>query len=66
MMRLSNNKKLFQTERLFILAQDERRETQMEINDVQAKIKSLHAELEKTHRGEDRYLTLVTQVLVFS
>ena len=38
----------------------------MEINDVQAKIKSLHAELEKTHRGEDRYLTLVTQVLVFS
>ncbi len=35
----------------------------MAINDVQAKIKALHGELEKTHRGEDRYLTLITQVM---
>lgn len=28
---------------------------------MQDEVKGIHAELEKTHRGEDRYLTLVTQ-----
>ena len=31
------------------------------ISDVQKRIKDIHLELEKTHRGEDRYLVLVTQ-----
>ena len=52
----------FQTEKLFIEAQDSRRDAQNGINEVQARIKALHEELEKTHRGEDRYLTLITQV----
>merc|ERR1712013_516675 len=33
----------------------------MGISDVQKRIKDIHLELEKTHRGEDRYLVLVTQ-----
>ena len=31
------------------------------MTEVTAKLKGLHAELEKTHRGEDKYLTLVTE-----
>ena len=42
--------------------QEVRRETQTEIREVQEKVKEIHAELEKTYRGEDKYLTLVTQV----
>ena len=48
------------TEKLFVKSQDDRRETQRLINEVQAKIKNLHTELERTHRGEDKYLELVT------
>ena len=32
-----------------------------QMTEVTAKLKGLHAELEKTHRGEDKYLTLVTE-----
>ena len=32
------------------------------MSEIQSKLKALHTELEKTHRGEDRYLTLVTEV----
>jgi hypothetical protein len=49
------------TEKLFVTSQDDRREAQKLINDVQAEIKHLHTELERTHRGEDKYLELVTQ-----
>ena len=48
------------TEKMFVKSQDDRRETQRLINEVQAKIKNLHTELERTHRGEDKYLELVT------
>ena len=59
---LSNHPLLFQSEKAFIAMQDVRREAQLEIREVQEKIKTIHSELEKTHRGEDRYLSLVTQV----
>ena len=48
-------------EQLFIAAQERRRETQIAINDVQAKLKGLRSELERTPRGEDKYLELITQ-----
>jgi hypothetical protein len=48
------------TEKLFITSQDDRRETQRLLNEVQGKIKNLHTELERTHRGEEKYLELVT------
>jgi len=49
------------TEKAFVVSQDDRRETQRLINEVQQKIKSLHTELERTYRGDDKYLDLVTQ-----
>ncbi len=45
----------------FSAEQERRRETQTQIREVQEKVKEIHAELEKTYRGEDRYLTLITQ-----
>lgn len=48
-------------ERKFIDTQDLRREVQLKLADVQKRVKDIHVELEKTHRGEDRYLVLVTQ-----
>merc|ERR1719290_955176 len=45
----------------FVEAQELRRETHTMIADIQKRIKDLHVELEKTNRGEDRYLVLVTQ-----
>jgi len=48
-------------EKKFIDTQEIRREAQSKITDVQKKIKDIHLELEKTFRGEDRYLVLVTQ-----
>merc|ERR1712029_344822 len=48
-------------EKKFIETQELRRESQSKITDIQKKIKDIHLELEKTHRGEDRYLVLVTQ-----
>jgi len=53
--------RVVECERKFIDTQDMRREAQMKIADVQKRIKDIHLELEKTHRGEDRYLVLVTQ-----
>lgn len=38
-----------------------RREKQDEIRDVQTRLKEIHVELDKTSRGEDRYLNLLTQ-----
>jgi hypothetical protein len=48
-------------ERHFIDSQDQRRDTQTAINEVQNKLKSLRAELERTPRGEDKYLELITE-----
>ena len=52
----------FQAEELFLRAQAQRREQQIHLNHIQAKLKDLHAEIAKTSRGEDRYLALVTEV----
>lgn len=53
--------RVVECERKFIESQEMRREAQIKIADVQKRIKDMHLELEKTHRGEDRYLVLVTQ-----
>ncbi|CAI4225917.1 unnamed protein product [Auanema sp. JU1783] len=42
-------------------AQMIRREKQAEIKSVQSKIKDIHLELDKTSRGEDKYLHLITE-----
>merc|ERR1719481_1849033 len=53
--------RVVEAEKRFINTQELRRESQSKITDIQKKIKDIHLELEKTHRGEDRYLVLVTQ-----
>ncbi len=32
------------------------------MTEIQAQLKTIHADLEKTVRGEDKYLSLVTEV----
>ena len=49
------------TEKLFVKSQDDRRETQRLINEVDGKIKNIRTELERTYRGDDKYLELVTE-----
>jgi len=48
-------------EKEFVDSQENRRATQKSINDIQQTLKSLYDELERTHRGQDKYLELVTQ-----
>ena len=48
-------------ERLLDEAQEKRRDCQLALNDVQTKLKSIRSELERTPRGDDKYLELVTQ-----
>ncbi|KAH6928206.1 hypothetical protein HPB50_012582 [Hyalomma asiaticum] len=50
-----------QAEQKFVTTQEQRREKQQRILQLQSQLKEIHAELDKTHRGEDRYLTLITQ-----
>ena len=57
--------RVVECERKFIETQEMRREAQKMISDVQKRIKDIHLELEKTHRGEDRYLVLVTQIAIY-
>ena len=40
--------------------QEKRREAQSEITLLQNRIKEIHSELERTYRGDDKYLSLVT------
>uniref|UniRef100_A0A915NFS3 Coiled-coil domain-containing protein 51 n=1 Tax=Meloidogyne floridensis TaxID=298350 RepID=A0A915NFS3_9BILA len=42
-------------------AQQDRREKQSEIRVVQNKLKEIHSELDRTLRGEDKYLRLITE-----
>nr|CAD2191262.1 unnamed protein product [Meloidogyne enterolobii] len=42
-------------------AQQDRREKQSEIRLVQNKLKEIHSELDRTLRGEDKYLRLITE-----
>ena len=51
----------FFQEKLFVDSQERRRNTQLAINDVQVKLKSIRSELERTARGDDKYLALVTE-----
>jgi DNA-binding HxlR family transcriptional regulator len=53
--------RVVESERKFVETQEMRREAQIKISDVQKRLKDIHLELEKTLRGEDRYLVLVTQ-----
>ncbi len=48
-------------EKLFIQSQEQRRTAQTELSEVQSQLKALHTELERTHRGEDKYLELITE-----
>lgn len=43
------------------MQQDVRRSAQHQISQIQKEIKEIHSQLEKTYRGEDKYLQLVTQ-----
>ncbi|KAL3077521.1 hypothetical protein niasHS_012227 [Heterodera schachtii] len=43
------------------LAQQARREKQGEIKSLQNRLKDIHSELDRTQRGEDRYLHLLTE-----
>uniref|UniRef100_T1IJL4 Coiled-coil domain-containing protein 51 n=1 Tax=Strigamia maritima TaxID=126957 RepID=T1IJL4_STRMM len=45
----------------FMDTQEARRDRQRQIQEVQQQLKTIHAELDKTSRGEDRYLHLITQ-----
>lgn len=58
--RLSQEKVLKAEDR-FIAAQDNRRDVSKQLAVVREKLKDIYAELEQTSRGEDRYVTLVTQ-----
>ncbi|GAU93549.1 hypothetical protein RvY_05475 [Ramazzottius varieornatus] len=53
--------KVIQGERNFVMAQRARRERNRQMLEIHSKMKEVVAELERTPRGEDRYLTLVTQ-----
>jgi len=53
--------RVVQTEKQFINSQENRRATQKAINDIQQTLKSLYDELERTNRGQNKYLELVTK-----
>lgn len=53
--------KVLEAEQKFVSTQEQRREKQQRILQLQGQLKEIHAELDKTNRGEDRYLTLITQ-----
>uniref|UniRef100_A0A915KWK4 Coiled-coil domain-containing protein 51 n=1 Tax=Romanomermis culicivorax TaxID=13658 RepID=A0A915KWK4_ROMCU len=52
---------VLEAERDFTKTQESRREKQDEIREIQSRLKEIHVELDKTSRGEDRYLNLLTQ-----
>ncbi|XP_067133843.1 mitochondrial potassium channel-like [Centruroides vittatus] len=53
--------KVIQAEEKFMETQEKRREKQQFIQQIQLKLKDIHNELNKTSRGEDNYLNLITQ-----
>ena len=60
-MSLDTNTFPTQAEQRFVDAQEERRVRQSELQVLQMKLKEIHGELDRTSRGEDRYLTLLTK-----
>ncbi|XP_034235390.1 mitochondrial potassium channel-like [Thrips palmi] len=53
--------KVLKAENRFITSQDARRNISKELAVVRDKLKDIYAELDQTSRGEDRYVTLITQ-----
>ncbi|XP_065352395.1 mitochondrial potassium channel-like [Cloeon dipterum] len=53
--------KVVLSESKFIAAQEERRKANKRLSDVDTKLREIYGELERTRRGEDRYIFLVTQ-----
>ncbi|KAG8235638.1 hypothetical protein J437_LFUL015671 [Ladona fulva] len=52
--------RVIDAEKNFILAQEVRRRYQGELTSLQKKLKDIYNELDKTPRGEDRYVQLIT------
>ncbi|XP_059490713.1 mitochondrial potassium channel-like [Neocloeon triangulifer] len=53
--------KVVQSESKFISAQEARRDANKKLSEVDNKLRQVYGELERTRRGEDRYIFLVTQ-----
>uniref|UniRef100_A0A914WSS1 Coiled-coil domain-containing protein 51 n=1 Tax=Plectus sambesii TaxID=2011161 RepID=A0A914WSS1_9BILA len=53
--------KVIAAENMFSSCQEKRREKQEEIKRIQYRLKEIHSDLDKTSRGEDRYLQLLTE-----
>nr|CAD7262310.1 unnamed protein product [Timema shepardi]CAD7572576.1 unnamed protein product [Timema californicum] len=58
--RIAQNRVL-EAESRFITAQENRRESNKTVSQIQNKLKDLYAELDNTNRGEERYVHLITQ-----
>lgn len=52
--------RVIDAEKNFVLAQEKRRRFQNELTTLQRKLKEIYNELDKTPRGEDRYVQLIT------
>jgi len=46
-------------------SQDLRRDALKELQVVQNRLRDIHSELDRTARGDDRYLELIKKVLIF-
>ena len=52
---------MFQAERAFLSLQSRRHESQMKMSDIQSRLKQIRLELMQVHRGDDRFIPLVTE-----
>ncbi|XP_071438673.1 mitochondrial potassium channel-like isoform X2 [Hetaerina americana] len=52
--------RVLDAEKHFVLAQEERRNIQTKLAGLQKQLKQIYAELDKTPRGEERYVQLIT------
>lgn len=53
--------KVLEAERLFQKIQSERRSCQLKLTEIQNRLKDIHGRLEKFQRGDERYLSLLTE-----
>lgn len=53
--------RVLEAEEKFIAAQERRREANKGVTEIQTRLKDIHAALDSTTRGEDRYVQLITQ-----
>ncbi|XP_049834331.1 mitochondrial potassium channel-like [Schistocerca gregaria] len=53
--------RVLEAEEKFIVAQERRREANKAVTEIQTQLKDIHAALDSTTRGEDRYVQLITQ-----